>query len=115
MITREEFIDWLKSPATQGLYEIFKQERLKAEDEAFTASLAAFKKESFLNRSVDEVLCFARLEVANYLLLSTFHPLYENLKELAETKSDPEAEKGDYIQTFINKLQEAVNSNEKKV
>lgn len=104
MINREEMIMWLENPITKGLFEIFKHDRIEAEDRAFNSVLSAVKDKSIplSQRTQQEVLSFAYLEVANQILSKTFIPLYEDLKDL--NKDNPDEEKDDSISTFTNKI-----------
>ena len=103
MITRQEVIDWVNSPITKGLYEIYKSERLAAEDNAFSASVESLNQGSLLQRSYKEVLQYARLEVVNHTLSSLFYPLYECVAELDQ---DEEKSQDDAITTFIKNIEE---------
>jgi hypothetical protein len=103
MITRQEVVDWINSPVTKGLYEIYKSERLAAEDNAFSASVESLNKGLLLERSYSEVLQYARLEVINHTLSNVFYPLYDCVEKL---KQDEEKSEKDAITTFIKNIEE---------
>ncbi len=90
---KEDFIDWLKNPITRTLFKMIKDDRDRAEDEAFNSTLSGFKKRE-LNRTYDEFFNYARLEVANFFLQKTFDSIYK------DTEIDKEE-----LENFINKIE----------
>ncbi len=116
-LTREDLIIWLSNPITKGFYKALKKSRDEAENAAFNATLDNYKTNGLVARNTDELFAYRNLEVLNGLVLSTFYPLYEDLKkEESETKNpeseEKEEEKKDSIQQFLNNLKE-VSKNEK--
>lgn len=108
MITREEMIMWLSNPITKGLFEIFKGDRIAAEDAVFNSVIDNIKQNHVQSRPYSEVFNLARLETANYILEKTFYPLYKDLKDLETEKLNLEEERSDSIGNFINKINEVL-------
>lgn len=111
-LTREDLIIWLSNPITKGFYKALQKHRDDAENAAFNATLDSYSKSGLAQRDTKELFAYRNLEVLNSLVLSTFLPLYEDLKKEESEIQNPEKEeeKKDSIQQFLNNLREVLKS-----